>query len=180
MGLSTCFTWVPRGLPIWVPDPAHIFPRSCPHYRPYGPHIGLSTSSTWVPCALPIWFPDSAYIFPRFCPHFRPLGPYMVKHGLLMGPIWATIWGSYGQHIWAPYGFVHLFHMSPMWVAHMAPRFCPLFPQILPPISTHMDPIWVCHSVLYGSHVGSPHGSKILFTFSPGLAHISAHMGLIW
>ena len=93
--LSTCFIWFPCGLPIWVPDPAHSFHRSCPQFRPYGPHtvfvhlfhmgpmwvanmqygshVGCQYA-IWVSCGLPIWVPDPAHIFPGYCPHFCPVG----------------------------------------------------------------------------------------------------------
>ena len=74
--LSTCFIWFPCGLPIWVPDPANNFHRSCPQFRPwapysfcppvsYGSHVGCQYS-IWVACGsqiLPTFSPDLANIF---------------------------------------------------------------------------------------------------------------------
>ena len=104
--------WATHMGPIWVcPSVSHeshvgcpygsqilptISPDLTPHFHPYGSHMGLSFCFIWVPCGFPTWLQDPVHIFPRSCPHIRPYGPHMVKHGLLMGPIWPTIWALYG------------------------------------------------------------------------------------
>ena len=102
--LSTCF--------IWVPDPAHIFPRSCPPFRPSGPQ----TVFVHLFHMVPRWV---AHMGPRSCPYFPQILPAFPT-------------------VWAYTVFVHLFNMGPTWVAHMGPRSCPHFAQILPSLS----PIW--------------------------------------
>ena len=96
----------------------------------------------------------------------------------------------YGANMSNPYGghtvFVHLLHMVPMWVAHMGPRTCTQFPQILPTVPpmcysyiysfcplVSYGPMWIAN-MQYGSHVGCLYGSQILPTFPLYLAHISA------
>ena len=69
--LSTCFIWFPCGLPIWVPDPAHSFHRSCPQFRPYGPH----TVFVHLLHMGPMWVANMQYGFHLGCQYESQILP---------------------------------------------------------------------------------------------------------